>query len=137
MVDKFVMCEVVTPERILYSGNVKMVVAHGIEGEIGVLPLHAPLVAVLGVGELRLKLDENKYEYVAVHKGYIQVLEDKVIILANFAEFASEIDIKRAKEAKERAVKEIAEVQKEGEDYYKAQIDLEKAENRLRISKRV
>ncbi|MDO8885574.1 ATP synthase delta/epsilon chain alpha-helix domain-containing protein, partial [Candidatus Oleimmundimicrobium sp.] len=60
-----------------------------------------------------------------------------VIILANFAEFASEIDIKRAKEAKEKAIKEIAEAQKEGEDYYKAQIDLEKAENRIRISKRV
>ncbi len=137
MADKFVMCEVVTPERVLYSGNVKMVVAPGIEGEVGVLPLHAPLVAVLGVGELRLKLDENKYEYVAVHKGYIQVLEDKVIILANFAEFASEIDVERAKKAKEGAAKEIIEAQKKGEDYYKAQIDLEKAENRLRISKRI
>ncbi|HDP70020.1 MAG TPA: ATP synthase F1 subunit epsilon [Actinobacteria bacterium] len=137
MSDKYVTCEVVTPERVLYSGNVKMVVAPGLEGEVGILPLHAPMVAVLGVGELRLKLDEDKQEYIAIHKGYIQVLEDKVIILVNFAEFASEIDIKRAKEAKERTTKEIAEAQKKGEDYYKAQIDLEKAENRIRISKRI
>ena len=96
------LCEIVTPERILYTNEVEMVVAPTIDGEIGVLPLHAPLVSVLRPGEIRVKWNSDKdVEWFAVSGGYIQIHEDKVIILADDAEIASKIDLDRARHALE------------------------------------
>ena len=110
--------EIVTPERILYTNEVEMVVAPTIDGEIGVLPLHAPLVSVLRPGEIRVKWNADKnVEWFAVSGGYIQVHEDKVIILADEAAIVSKIDLERARRAlelaKERATS-IAEEDTEG-----------------------
>jgi len=96
------LCEIVTPERILYTNEVEMVVAPTIDGEIGVLPLHAPLVSVLRPGEIRVKWNSDKdVEWFAVSGGYIQIHEDQVIILADDAEIASKIDLDRARHALE------------------------------------
>jgi len=96
------LCEIVTPERIAYTNEVEMVVAPTIDGEIGVLPLHAPLVSVLRPGEIRVKWNADKdVEWFAVSGGYVQIHEDKVIILADDAEIVSKIDLDRARHALE------------------------------------
>jgi F-type H+-transporting ATPase subunit epsilon len=104
-------CEIVTPERIVYTNEVEMVVAPTIDGEIGVLPLHAPLVSVLKPGEIRVKWNADKdVEWFAVSGGYVQVHEDKVIILADQAEIASKIDVDRARQALERVKARLSEI---------------------------
>ncbi len=126
-------CEVITPEKVVYQGDADMVVAPGIDGELGILPLHIPLMTLLSIGELRVKYDD-KQEYIAVDGGYMEVIEDKVVVLANAAELASQIDVKRAKRDKERAEREIEEAKQTGEDFYKAEHDLQRALNRLRMA---
>jgi F-type H+-transporting ATPase subunit epsilon len=104
-------CEIVTPERIVYTNEVEMVVAPTIDGEIGILPLHAPLVSVLKPGEIRVKWNsERDVEWFAVSGGYVQVHEDKVIILADQAELASRIDVERARQALERTKRRLSEI---------------------------
>src|SRR5512133_3232752 len=98
------LCEIVTPERIVYTNEVEMVIAPTLDGEIGILPLHAPLVTVLRAGELRVRYNDNKdVEWFAVSGGYLQVHEDKVIVLADAAEHSSRIDVDRARRARELA----------------------------------
>jgi F-type H+-transporting ATPase subunit epsilon len=105
------LCEIVTPERIVYTNEVEMVIAPTLDGEIGILPLHAPLVTVLRPGELRVRFNDNKdVEWFAVSGGYLQVHEDKVIVLADAAEHASKIDVGRARQAKELAELRMAEI---------------------------
>jgi F-type H+-transporting ATPase subunit epsilon len=101
--------EIVTPEHIVYTNEVEMVVVPTIDGEIGVLPLHAPLVGALKPGEVRIKFGDTT-EWFAVSGGYIQVHEDKVIILADDAIVASQIDVERARQAKALAEARIAEL---------------------------
>lgn len=111
------MCEIITPERIVYTNEVEMVVAPTIDGEIGILPLHAPLVSALRPGEVRVKWDnEKEVEWFAVAGGYIQVHEDKVIILADHAVVASQIDIERARQALEHAKERMAALPPEAEE---------------------
>lgn len=88
------LCEIVTPERVVHHSEVLMVVAMTTSGEIGILPLHAPLVSTLAPGQVRLKTGEqaSDWEVFAVSGGYIQVHEDKVIILADAAVPVTEID---------------------------------------------
>ena len=102
-------CEIITPERIVYTNEVEMVVAPAVDGEIGILPLHAPLVSPLQPGEVRVKWDgEKEVEWFAVAGGYIQVHEDKVIILADNAVPASQIDVDRAQQSAELARERMA-----------------------------
>jgi F-type H+-transporting ATPase subunit epsilon len=104
------LCEIVTPERIVYTNEVEMVVVPTLEGEVGVLPLHAPMVAALGAGEVRVKYDTDQVEWFAISGGYLQVHEDKVIILADDAQVSSQIDVDRARQAEELAAKRLAEM---------------------------
>jgi F-type H+-transporting ATPase subunit epsilon len=108
-VARTLLCEIVTPERIVYTNEVEMVVVPTIDGEIGILPLHAPLVGALKPGEVRIKFGDTT-EWFAVSGGYIQVHEDKVIILADDAIIASQIDVERARQAKALAEARIAEL---------------------------
>ena len=94
--------ELVTAERLVYSDEVDMVIAWGMEGQLGILPHHAPLMTMLQPGELIIKKD-NEETYMAVSGGFLEVRPDKVIILADACERAEEIDIARAEEAKRRA----------------------------------
>jgi F-type H+-transporting ATPase subunit epsilon len=115
--------EVVTPEHIVYTNEVEMVVVPAIDGEIGILPLHAPLVGALKAGEVRFKIGDTT-EWFAVSGGYIQVHEDKVIILADDAVQSSQIDVDRVKAALARAQERLSEVRSEGGDIDTCEADL-------------
>ena len=100
---------IVTPERHLLSFSVSEVTLPGAEGELGVLPGHAPLITELGIGELRYQVAGGATsEPIAVIRGFAEVLADRVTVLAETAERPEEIDIERAKTALERAEKRIA-----------------------------
>lgn len=118
------LCEIITPERILYTNEVQMVVAPTIDGEIGVLPLHAPLVSALVPGEIRVRHSETHVDWFAVAGGYIQVHNDKVIILADFAESASTIDVERAKHSAELVRQRLAELPSDA-DFERSQCETE------------
>jgi len=94
--------EIVTAERMVYSGEVSAVVAWGVEGQLGILPHHAPLMTMLQPGDLLIRKDKEE-EYFAISGGFLEVRPDKVIILADACERADEINIARAEEAKRRA----------------------------------
>ena len=99
--------EIVTAERLVYSADVDVVVAPGIEGQLGILPQHAPLMTMLQPGELRVRQDGEE-QSIFVSGGFLEVQGDKVTVLADTAERADEIDIARAEEAKLRAEQRIA-----------------------------
>jgi len=94
--------DIVTAERVVYSDEVDVLVAPGIEGQLGILPHHAPLMTTLQPGELRVKKGAEEFS-LAISGGFLEVRPDRVIILADAAERAEEIDISRAEEAKRRA----------------------------------
>lgn len=124
--------EIVTPERIVYTNEVEFVVVPTFDGEMGVLPLHAPLVGVLKPGEVRVKYGDTT-DWFAVSGGYIQVHEDKVIILADNAVSASQIDVEEARRAKERAQERLKEIGHAGDEVDGLALDLDWAEAQLRV----
>jgi F-type H+-transporting ATPase subunit epsilon len=127
--------ELVTPERVVYSDDdVDMVIAPGADGELGILPSHAPLLAALGIGELRLKKGTEEESF-AVHGGFLEVLANKVIVMASVAERAVEIDMARAEEARSRAEERFRK-RPEGLDMARLQEALKRSRVRLRIARR-
>lgn len=135
------LCEIVTPEKIVYTNEVEMVIAPTLDGEVGILPLHAPLVTVLRPGELRVRYNDGKdVEWFAVSGGYLQVHQDKVIVLADAAEHASRVDVDRARKAKEIAEQRMADIkakplmEREGIDECEA--DLHWCELQLKVAER-
>ena len=95
--------EIVTPSRQLFSGDVQMITMPGVEGEMGVLGGHAPLLTTLNIGEIALHRADGETEYIAVSGGVVEVRPDKVIVLARSAERTEEIDIARAEAAMQDA----------------------------------
>ena len=94
--------EIVTIERLVYSAEADLVLAPGVEGQLGILPSHAPLITRLVPGELVVRRDGHD-EAFALGGGFMEVLSDRVVILADSAEGAAEIDVRRAEAARERA----------------------------------
>ena len=94
--------EIVTAERMVYSDDVTALIAWGVQGQLGILPHHAPLMTMLQPGDLLIRKDKEE-EILAVSGGFLEVRPDKVIVLADACERADEIDIARAEEAKKRA----------------------------------
>lgn len=103
MSEKIIKFEIATPERVVLKEDILQVSVPTMEGEITVLPQHLPLVSLLKPGVLELKRLDGSIEIISVSGGFIEVLLDKVIILADTAERAEEIDITRAEEARLRA----------------------------------
>lgn len=137
MAERKLGCEVVTPDRVVFSGDVDMVVAPGEDGEFGILPLHTPYLTMLKIGELRVRFQKegrDVEDYIAIHGGFLEVFEDRITVLAPAAELAREIDIERAKQAQERA-KTFLE-NKEGVDYVRADAALIRARTRIKTSGR-
>ena len=122
--------ELVTAEERVVSGEADFVLARGAEGELGILPRHIPLMTPLRPGEVMIRNDGNE-EYLFVAGGFLQVLPDKVVILADAAERAEEIDEQRAEEARKRAQQLLQET--EGTDV-EARAALERAIFRLRVA---
>lgn len=123
--------EIVTPERLAYSDTVDAVVVPGSEGELGILPHHAPLVSMLGVGELRIRKGGQEESF-AIVGGFLQVRPDRVVVMAETADLASEIDIAKVEEARREA--EHALQAGEGADLGAARAALQTALLRLRVA---
>jgi F-type H+-transporting ATPase subunit epsilon len=87
---------IITPERIVFDGPADGVVATAYDGQFGILPGHAPMMVVLGIGELRLRHGE-RYDWFAIGEGFLHVLDDVVTVLTPLAEHAREIDVEAAK----------------------------------------
>lgn len=100
--------DIVTPERLLISEEVDMVTLPGVDGQMGILSGHAPLLTTLDIGEIILHRGSD-VEHLAVAGGVVEVRPDKVTILADVAESAGDIDIARAEEARERARQALEE----------------------------
>ncbi len=98
--------EIVTAERVVYSDEVDVVVAPGVLGQLGILPHHAPLMTTLQPGELLVRKGIEE-QSIFVSGGFLEVRGDKVVVLADTAERAEEIDIARAEAAKRRALERI------------------------------
>lgn len=101
--------EFIAQERIIYQDEVTMVIAPGASGILGILPRHAPLMTVIVPGELVVKKEGQADRFYAVGGGFMEVRPDKVILLARSGEEAEEIDIERAREARQRAEELLAE----------------------------
>ncbi len=127
--------EIVTPERLAYSEYVDSVQLPGIEGELGILPHHAPLVSMLGVGELRIRKGGVEESF-AIFGGFLQVRPDKVVVMAETADLASEIDLERAQEARTQAERALETGYHETADLSAARAALQHALLRIRVAER-
>jgi len=132
MADK-IRLRVVTPIRLVLDEEVDEVTAHGELGEFGVLPDHIAFLSTLVAGELSYKQDATK-KLLAVGGGYAEVLDNVMTVLAPTAEFAAEIDVARAQRAKERAEKQLAQLNQEEKDWQTAETALQRARVRLQVA---
>ena len=126
--------EIVATDRIFYKGECEHLVITAIDGLLGILPGHEPLVTALPPGELKYMVD-GKWRYAAITDGFIQVMPDKSVILADSCELPEEIDIKRAEEARQRAEERLRQKQSI-QEYYQTQAALNRAMNRLKVSQK-
>ncbi|GGG84985.1 F0F1 ATP synthase subunit epsilon [Paenibacillus radicis (ex Gao et al. 2016)] len=126
--------EIVTPERKVYAETANMVSVTGVEGELGILPNHIPLVTALRIAPIVIKRD-NKVDVIAASGGFIEVRKDKIVILAESAELATNIDVSRAQSAKERAQQRLA-AKRDEIDYRRAELALQRAMNRINVTER-
>ena len=129
-------CEIVTAERKVFEDNVDMVLAPGIEGQLGILPKHAPLMTSLTFGELVIHRENQPDEFIAIGGGFMEVGPEHVIILADSAERAEEIDIARAEEARERAQELMEQKQREDVDFARVEASLRRSVIRLKVARR-
>jgi F-type H+-transporting ATPase subunit epsilon len=125
--------EIVTPTRRVFEGDVDEVIVPGSEGEMGILPHHAPLISLLGQGSLRLKTGGQE-EQLAIFGGFVQVRPDRVVVLAETADLGSEIDLERAHRARAEAEKMLEGGLVEEEDVSAARAALQRALIRIRIA---
>jgi F-type H+-transporting ATPase subunit epsilon len=126
--------EIVTAERVVYSADVDVVVAPGIEGQLGILPQHAPLMTMLQPGELRVRQDSEE-QSIFVSGGFLEVQSDRVTVLADTAERAEEIDVARAEEARRRAEQRIAMPSTET-DHARAQAAMLRSLMRIKVAEK-
>ena len=128
---KTITVNIVTPDGPVYDSEVSMVIAVTATGEMGVLPGHIPTVAPLGIGAVRLK-KENSTELVAVNGGFLEIRPEKVTILAQSAELATEIDLARAQESAKRA-EALLQANKDEIYFKRAELALKRAMNRINV----
>ncbi|MFT9849124.1 F0F1 ATP synthase subunit epsilon [Aneurinibacillus sp. REN35] len=126
--------EIVTPERVVYRGDARIVVARGAEGDLGILPNHIPMVTPLKIAPVLVKKHEGADDKIAVSGGMMEVRKDKITILAESAELAEDIDVNRAAAAKERAERRMADSGKDDIDFNRAQLALQRAMTRLNVA---
>jgi len=124
--------EIVTPERKVYEQEVNMIIVRGVEGELGILPNHIPLVTPLKIAPLEAKKSGGT-DTIAVSGGFMEVRKNKVVILAESAELPGEIDVDRAKAAKDRAQKRL-QARQDDIDYRRAEMAMQRAMTRLSVA---
>lgn len=133
MADSTFMVEVVTPERVLYQDEVQFLVAPGAEGELGVMRNHAPLVAALSIGVLRYRDNTGQPKKMAVSGGFMEVIDNVARILAETAEHGEDVDVMRAKAARERAEKRL-QARDDNLNLARAEMALKRAIARLKAA---
>ncbi len=121
--------ELVSPERILYSGEADMVIARTTEGEIAFMTGHTPFIGSLGVGPVSIRTSEGDDVVAAVHEGFVEVTDDRVTILSDVAELVDDIDANRARRALDER-----EQRKSDEDDAEAEAGLRRARLRVELS---
>ena len=121
--------KVVTPDKLFFEGEIDMLVARTIEGDVGVLLNHSPLVTILDIGRLVIK-DGDERKIAACAGGYIDVRNNNITVVSDACEWEEEIDLNRAERAKERASKRLED---KGTDTFKAELALKKAINRINV----
>jgi len=124
--------DIVTAERVVFSEDVDVVVAPGVEGQLGILPHHAPLMTTLQPGELLVRKGGEEFS-LAISGGFLEVRPDRVIVLADTAERAEEIDAARAEEAKRRAEERLLEHRVPGIDAARVEAALRRSLARLKV----
>jgi F-type H+-transporting ATPase subunit epsilon len=129
-------CEIVTAERTVFQGAVDLILAPSVSGQVGILPNHAPLMAALTYGELILRREGLPDEFIAIGGGFMEVGSGHVIILADSAERAEEIDLARAEEARRRAEDTMAQKHREDVDFARAEAALRRSVIRLKVARR-
>jgi F-type H+-transporting ATPase subunit epsilon len=128
--------EIITVAGKLYDEQVNMVIAPGSEGVLGILPRHTPALTALSFGELQIKREGQEDEYFAIGGGFMEVQPDHVIVLADAAEYAEEIDIARAEEARRRAEERLVMAKEEEIDFSRADAALRRSTLRLKVARR-
>lgn len=126
--------DIVTIERLICSGEVDMVIAPGIEGELGILPHHAPLLTALKYGELRVRRGDEEDSY-AIGGGFMEVLPLQVTVMADTAERAEEIDLERAEHARQRAQERLLDQAQEDVDFSSATASLQRSRTRIKVAR--
>ena len=131
-------CEIITPEGRAFSGEAEMVVVPGAEGGLGVLPRHQPIVARLDAGEIRVRVGASEWKAFATSDGYFSMQGERAIVLVEGAVASDAIDVEaaQAKVDDARARLELIEAGDESINRYRAERDLEFAENLIRIAGR-
>jgi F-type H+-transporting ATPase subunit epsilon len=125
--------EIYTPERKFYSGDVEMVVFKAPDGEMGIMAGHAPMVAAVAIGTIRI-LKDGEWLQAVLTEGFIEVKQSIAVILTDTAEWPNEIDINRAKAAKDRAGERLSH-QLGQIEYMRSQAALTRALARLKVTK--
>ena len=126
--------DIVTPDKVLLNAEVDYVGACGVDGQFGLMPQHAPMLSALKVGDLYYR-QGNETHWVFISGGFAQISDNKVTVLAESAELASDIDVARAQEAKARAEKRLADP-KADIDLVRAELALQRAVARIRVASR-
>ena len=126
--------EIIASDRVFYKGDCEHLVVTALDGMLGILSGHEPLVTALPTGELKYMVD-GKWKHAAISEGFMEVMPEFAIILADTCELPEEIDIKRAEEAKHRAEERLRQKQSIMESYH-TQAALNKAINRLKLSQK-
>lgn len=127
--------EIVTPEKMVFSDDVDLILAWGVEGQLGILPHHAPLMTTLQPGDLMYRKGTRE-EYLTISGGFLEVRPDKVVVLADACERAEEIDVTRAEEAKKRA-QEVLKTTAAGVDAAAAEAALRRSLARLKAVEKI
>jgi F-type H+-transporting ATPase subunit epsilon len=133
MADKTFHLEIISPRRIVFKGEVLSFTAPGVDGGFQVLHSHAPMLASVKIGIVKLIDVSGKENQYAISGGFVEVRENNVILLAETAEHVDEIDVERGKAARERALKRIEE-RSPDTDMERAKLAFSRAVNRLKVA---
>lgn len=124
---------IITPDRIFYEGEASMVEFNTTEGEIGILKGHIPMTVIISPGILTIKEKEEEKQ-AALHAGFVEILQDRVVIMAEIVEWPHEINLERAEDAKERAEERLRSKTPET-DILRAETALQRALARIHVIK--
>jgi F-type H+-transporting ATPase subunit epsilon len=132
--DKTLNLEIITPAKIIYSGEVLSLTVPGVDGSFQVLHNHAPIISTFEIGLIKLETTESKKLFYSTSGGTVEVLENKILVLADSLEQVDQIDIKRAQDAYNRAKSRLSEKNNPDIDVSRAEAALARAMNRINLA---